>query len=326
MERTVFIMEKNLTRISTRSMSRQAWLAERRKTIGGSDAAGIVGLSRYATPYTVWADKTGRLPDQEDNEAMRQGRELEEYVAKRWEESTGKRVRRSNALLYNPSYPFAHADIDRTVLGEDAGLECKTTSTLNLRQFRNVEFPEQYYVQCVHYLAVTGCQRWYLAVLVFGRGFFTFTLERDQTEIDALMTAEEKFWTLVEQDTPPALDGLEATGEALQVLYPNSRENSVELFGREAMLSEYVALQGQKKELAERISQIENTIKADMQDAESGRCGAYAVSWKTQTRRLFQPKKFALAHPEIDLQVFYRDSSSRPFRVREVSEDQRQAG
>ena len=51
MERTVFIMEKNLTRISTRSMSRQAWLAERRKTIGGSDAAGIVGLSRYATPY-----------------------------------------------------------------------------------------------------------------------------------------------------------------------------------------------------------------------------------------------------------------------------------
>lgn len=192
-------MEKNLTRISTRSMSRQAWLAERRKTIGGSDAAGIVGLSRYATPYAVWADKTGRLPEQEDNEAMRQGRDLEEYVAKRWEESTGKRVRRSNALLYNPSYPFAHADIDRTVLGEDSGPECKTTSALNLRQFRNVEFPEQYYVQCVHYLAVTGCQRWYLAVLVFGRGFFTFTLERDQAEIDALMAAEEQFWALVEQ-------------------------------------------------------------------------------------------------------------------------------
>ena len=100
----------------------------------------------------------------------------------------------------------------------------------------------------------------------------------------------------------------------------------MELFGREAMLSEYVALQDQKKELAQRISQIENTIKADMQDAESGRCGAYMVSWKTQTRRLFQTKEFSLAHPEIDLQEFYRDSSSRPFRVREISEDQRQAG
>ena len=79
-------------------------------------------------------------------------------------------------------------------------------------------------------------------MLVFGRGFFAFTLERDQAEIDALMAAEEQFWVLVEQDTPPALDGLEATGAALQVLYPSSRDNSVDLFGREAMLSEYVAL------------------------------------------------------------------------------------
>lgn len=192
-------MNQHLVRLSTRTMSRPDWLAQRRKSIGGSDAAGIVGLSQYATPYTVWADKTGRLPEQEDNEAMRQGRDLEEYVANRWTEATGKTVRRSNAILYNSLYPFAHADIDRTVVGENAGLECKTTSTLNLRQFKNVEFPEKYYAQCVHYMAVTGAARWYLAVLVYGRGFFTFTLERDQAEIDALMGAERDFWNLVEQ-------------------------------------------------------------------------------------------------------------------------------
>ena len=192
-------MNQHLVRLSTRSMSRADWLAQRRKSIGGSDAAGIVGLSQYATPYTVWADKTGRFADQEDNEAMRQGRDLEGYVAERWMEATGKTVRRSNAILYNSLYPFAHADIDRTVVGENAGLECKTTSTLNLRQFKGIEFPEKYYAQCVHYLAVTGATRWYLAVLVYGRGFFTFTLERDQTEIDALMAAEQDFWKLVEQ-------------------------------------------------------------------------------------------------------------------------------
>ena len=187
-------MKNHLIRISTRNMSHEQWLGIRRKTIGGSDAAGIVGLSQYATPYTVWADKTGHLPDKEDSEAMRQGRDLEEYVAKRWEEATGKTMRRSNSILYNSLYPFAHADIDRSVVGENAGLECKTTSSLNLRQFKGVEFPEKYYVQCVHYMAVTGCQQWYLAVLVFGRGFFTFTLERDQAEIDALMEAEKNFW------------------------------------------------------------------------------------------------------------------------------------
>ena len=308
-------MNQHLVRLSTRSMSRADWLAQRRKSIGGSDAAGIVGLSQYATPYTVWADKIGRFVDQEDNEAMRQGRDLEEYVAERWMEATGKTVRRSNAILYNSLYPFAHADIDRTVVGENAGLECKTTSTLNLRQFKGVEFPEKYYAQCVHYLAVTGATRWYLAVLVYGRGFFTFTLERDQTEIDALMGAERDFWKLVEQDTPPALDGLEPTGNALQSIYPKSRDSGIQLYGREHLLTKYLALQDQKKDILEQISRIENTIKADMGEVERGNCGIYSVSWKSQTRRTFQTQEFAKAHPEIDLEPFYKQSTARPFKV-----------
>jgi len=72
----------------------RGWLSERWKSIGGSDAAAVVGLSQWATPFTVWCDKTGRVPDREDNEAMRQGRDLEEYVAL---EATGKRVHRDNA-------------------------------------------------------------------------------------------------------------------------------------------------------------------------------------------------------------------------------------
>ncbi len=319
-------MDHHLVRLSTRSMSRADWLRQRRKTIGGSDAAGIVGLSQYATPYTVWADKTGRLPEQEDNEAMRQGRDLEEYVAKRWEEATGKTVRRSNAILYNSCYSFAHADIDRTVVGENAGLECKTTSALSVKSFRGVDFPEKYYAQCVHYLAVTGCERWYLAVLVFGRGFFTFTLERDQSEIDALMAAERDFWTLIERDTPPAIDGLSPTGAALQAVYSQSRAGNTQLFGRENLLSEYMDLQGRKKELLEQISRIENTIKADMQDAEAGSSRNYLVSWKTQVRRTFQVKEFAKEHPEIDLQPFYKESLVRPFKVTELQEAYQNAG
>lgn len=321
-------MNQHLIRLSTSSMSHSDWLAQRRKSIGGSDAAGIVGLSQYATPYTVWADKTGRLPEQEDNEAMRQGRDLEEYVAERWMEATGKTVRRSNAMLYNSLYPFAHADIDRTVVGENAGLECKTTSTMDLRQFKNVEFPERYYAQCVHYLAVTGAARWYLAVLVYGRGFFMFTLERDQAEIDALMDAERVFWALVEQDTPPNLDGLEPTGNAVQSIYPISRGGDIHLFGREHLLSRYFELQSQKKEILEKISAIENTIKADMGAAEQGDCGIYSVSWKSQIRRTFQAQEFAKVHPEIDLEPFYKQITARPFKVKvtEVEENLKNAG
>lgn len=310
---------KGIRQVSTKGMSREDWLARRRKTIGGSDAAAIIGLSAYATPYIIFMDKTGRLPDKPDTEAMRLGRDLEGYVAQRWMEATGKKVRRVQAMLYNPRYPFAHADIDYMVVGENAGLECKTTSTLDVKQFNGVEFPEKYYAQCVHYMAVTGAERWYLAVLVFGRGFYTYTLEREQAEIDALMTAEEDFWNgCVKKDAPPPPDGSQAATEALQVIYAESREEERDLFGREVVLDEYMRLKRQKKAIGQRMGEIENTLKEDLREAERGRCGSYTVSWKSQTRSTFQAKAFARAYPGIDLTPFYQTSSSRPFKVMET--------
>ena len=308
---------KGIRKISTKGMSREDWLIQRRKTIGGSDAAGIVGLSKWASPFSVWAEKTGRTAEREDTEAMRQGRDLESYVARRWSEETGKRVYRVSAMLYNPQYPFAHADVDRMVMGENAGLECKTTFSLDLKQFNGVEFPVQYYAQCVHYLAVTGADRWYLAVLAYGRGFFTFVLERNQAEVDALMAAEKAFWHQVEQDIPPAVDGTDATTAALQEVYPVSQNMTAALFGRDTVLQEYMRLKAEKKLLEGRLGEIENTLKADMGEAENGSCGLFNISWKSQTRQTFQTKEFAKDHPHIDLTPYYKNTNLRPFKVTE---------
>lgn len=314
-------MRNFLKKKSTLGMSREEWLELRRHSIGGSDASAIIGLSKWASPYTVWADKTGRLPDKPDTEAMRQGRDLEEYVAQRFSEATGKRVKRCNAILYNPAYPHSHADVDRMIVGENAGLECKTTSTLDVKQFRGVEFPEKYYAQCVHYMAITGADRWYLAVLVLGKEFHVYTLERDEAEIRALMDAEAAFWEqYVETDTPPAADGAESTTDAIRTIYADSSQSICILFGRETLLEEYMALKSQSKALDARIAEIQNTIMEDMQDAERGECGAYTVIWKAQERETFQRKEFEKAHPEINLAEYCRVSKSRPFKVTENKE------
>lgn len=314
-------MRNFLKKKSTLGMSREEWLELRRHSIGGSDAAAIIGLSKWASPYTVWADKTGRLPDKPDTEAMRQGRDLEEYVAQRFSEATGKRVKRCNAILYNPAYPHSHADVDRMIVGENAGLECKTTSTLDVKQFRGVEFPEKYYAQCVHYMAITGADRWYLAVLVLGKEFHVYTLERDEAEIRALMDAETAFWEqYVETDSPPAADGAESTTDAIRTIYADSSQSICILFGRETLLEEYMALKSQSKALDARIAEIQNTIMEDMQDAERGECGAYTVIWKAQERETFQRKEFEKAHPEINLAEYCRVSKSRPFKVTENKE------
>ena len=59
---------------------------------------------------------------------MRQGRDLEDYVAQRFSEETGFKVRRANAIYQSEEHPLLLADFDRLIVGQKAGLECKTVS------------------------------------------------------------------------------------------------------------------------------------------------------------------------------------------------------
>ena len=310
-------MNKCIKKISTINMSREEWLEHRRQSIGGSDAASIIGLNAWCSPYTVWADKLGKLPPQEDNERMRIGRDLEDYVAKRFTEKTGKKVRRENSIITNPKYPFAHANVDRMVVGEDAGLECKTTSVLNLKKFKNGNYPEHYYVQCVHYLAITGCKRWYLGVLVLGEGFYDFVIERDEGEINALMESEEAFWKYVEDKTPPPTDGQKSTSETISILYPESTDETVSLFGYETDLKTYMALSAQIKALETQKDEVANKVKSFMNEAGKGESDHYRVSWTSTERSSFDSKRFAKEHADIDLSEYYKKSTYRTFKVTE---------
>ena len=116
----------------------------------------VLGLNRFRSPYSVWADKTGKLPDAEDTEAMRIGRDLEPYVLRRFAEKSGLRTRHINAIMRNDAFPHIHANVDSVVIGQRAGVEAKTASALNTRAFSGGDFPESYYAQCVTYLAITG--------------------------------------------------------------------------------------------------------------------------------------------------------------------------
>lgn len=303
------------------TFNREEWLRDRKKGIGGSDAAAIIGLNPYSTAYSVWADKLDLVPPKQDSEAMRQGRDFEDIVAHRFMEATGKKVRRKNSIIRNPEYPFAHATVDRLVVGENAGLECKTTSSLNLKKFRDGEYPDTYYCQCVHYMAVTGADRWYLAVLVLGKEFLWYTIERNQDEIDALMEEEKYFWeTYVEQKKQPPVDGYKPTTEAINTIYKDaiSNETPVDLFGRESLFENLANVKAQIKELKCVQEEYEQTIKTDLGENETGQVGRFLVSWKPQNRTTFDHKKFAADNPNVDLSDYYKISTSRILRIKEA--------
>ena len=141
--------------IATRDMSREDWLKIRKAGIGGSDAGAVCGVNPYTSAMDIYYDKVTDDICLEDSEAMRQGRELENYVAERFCEATGFKVRRSNKMYRSTEYPFMIADVDRFVVGQDAGLECKTASAYNGDKWKDGRIPPHYLVQCLHYMAVT---------------------------------------------------------------------------------------------------------------------------------------------------------------------------
>lgn len=64
---------------------RDAWLAERRRGIGGSDVAAVLGLDPYTTPYKLWREKTNQLDEEEKTSAaIRRGNVLEDCLGARY--------------------------------------------------------------------------------------------------------------------------------------------------------------------------------------------------------------------------------------------------
>ena len=312
-------------------MSREDWLAERRKSLGGSDVGAILGLNRWRSPYTVWADKRGLIPDEPDNEAMRVGRDLEPYVLQRFREASGLRTRHVNAILRNSDYPHMHANVDSMVVGMAAGVEAKTASALNTRLFRGAEFPASYYAQCVTYLAVTEAQRWYLAVLIMGREFRIYQLTRivadpvpewcessvyiPPTELEQLKAAAAAFWDRVEYGTPPPVDASESTGEALGAIYPVSEDEEIDLTDLHDAVAALIAVNDRIKVLKSVAEGYKNIIKERMQVATRGSSALGTITWKTQLERTLDVKRLAADHPEIELANYYNISKSRVFKL-----------
>ena len=109
--------------VDTTKITHEEWLNYRKMGLTGTDAACICGLNPYKSAMQVFIDKTTDEIEDFDNESMRQGRDLEFYVAERFCELYKKRVRRVNAICINEEYPFLLADFDRVIVGERAGLE-----------------------------------------------------------------------------------------------------------------------------------------------------------------------------------------------------------
>lgn len=321
MEKNVSFMGVNIlpaqVLVKTLNIDRNEWIEWRKMGIGGSDAAAIAGLNPWKSPIEVYLDKIGELPDQEDNEMMYWGRVLEDIVAKEFSNRTGKKVRRRNAILQHPKYTFMIANIDRELTREKVGLECKTVSEYGKDDWKDDKVPEQYILQCQHYMAVTGYKGWWIAALIGGNKFVYKYIERDDDIISYLIQIESDFWKMVENRTPPAVDGSESSSEILKLLYPESDTDTEIVLPIEAqtLIDEYEIACAEEKAAVQKKEEAANKLKALLGKYETGKVGDRIVIWKTVRSNRLDSKALKAAHPEI-YQKFVKESSYRRFEIK----------
>lgn len=303
--------------VSTLGMSHEEWLKYRKMGIGGSDAGAICGLNPYSSAIQVYSDKTKDEISEFDNEAMRQGRDLEQYVAERFTEETDLKVRRANAIFCHDAYPFIMANIDRLVVGENAGLECKTVNAYNADKWKDGQVPLHYQIQCHHYMLVTGAKAWYIAAVILGVRFVYRKIERDEEIINYLIKIESDFWNHhVMQGIMPEPDGSRACDEILSRYYPKAcMKETLEL-------PDYKEKLQRRKDLVEIIermekekNQIEQEIKAEMGEFEQAVCDDYRISWTNVSSARIDTKRLKLEEPEL-YQKYLNESSSRRFQIK----------
>lgn len=313
------------TNIETLTEDEQ-WHFRRSLGIGGSEAGTILGLNKYQSAWDLWAIKTGRMPapDLSDNMAVKMGHKLEQTVAELYAEVTGKQVRRSNIHHQHKEKPWLVGNLDRVVVGEKRGLECKTASSFAAKgKFGKGnqygpdgelallcdEVPDTYLIQVQHYMSVTGLPVFDLAVLIDGRDFRIFTVHRNDELIAEIEEQLTDFWfnNVIADIAPP--------GEAIadpEIIKGSTVEATPDITG---LIDLHKELDEAIKELKAEQDQVDDQIKRFIGESEILVSGGHQIaSYKTVNSNRFDTAAFKKSEPAL-YQQYVKQSSSRSLRV-----------
>ena len=252
------------------TVSREEFLERRKSGIGGADVAAILGLSKWKTPYQVWADKTGRSPEKDESEYLHWGNVLEQVVADEFVlRNPGRKVQRRNEMFRSKEHPELIADIDRYIVGGGV-LECKTSNAFALSDWGETgsdNVPEYYLTQVQHYMYVTGYHEAVLAVLIGGNHYRQYEIGYD-AELTEWMAAKcVEFWNeYVLKDCPPPV----TVRDDLKSIFPgNAGEVKTADAAFVKMLNDYCDAQNAEKEAKKQKEIAASELKLWLENAES---------------------------------------------------------
>jgi putative phage-type endonuclease len=265
---------------------RERWLTYRKSGIGGSDVAGICGISPWSSPVKVYMDKIGEDINTEEKEYLKWGRLLESPIAREYENRTNKQFKRIAGVLQHREYPWAIGSLDGEYESKESRgvLEIKTLNPFHLSDWSDELVPDHYMTQVQWYLFLTGYRLADIAVLVGGQKLILREgIKRNDEIIRNLVQICERFWReYVIPRNPPPVDESEVSTRLLNTMYPESSRTTIELGSTGGDLhTKLHKVNNCIKELEKEKRLYENKLKEMLKTNEVGTInGKEAVTWK----------------------------------------------
>lgn len=304
---------------------------DRRRYIGGSDVAAVLGISPWRTPLQLWEAKTApALPQERPPTGPKlRGHRWEAVVAEmlvEYLEAHGHTVEvvANNRRYIDAERPYLAAEIDFEVRldGEDeiTNVELKTVHPFKVGEWGEAgtdESPVWYTAQGMHGLGVTGRRRCLVAPLFGADEIRAYPVLRDDETIDAMRARCDAFWQLVQTGVSPD----PTTLADLDRLYRGD-DTQPALIADEELTRHVLRLRAIKAEIKAReleAEQVEFDVKRAMRDAvelvipDDGK--KVAISWKERSTTWLDQAALKEIHPKLHRE-FTRKGSTRVFTIK----------
>ena len=291
---------KLLLHAGAEETDKDAWLGLKKSHISGTDAGVIMGVNPYKTPYALFFEKA--LPDDQlggddvgAKEAVHFGKILEEVVANEFTRRTGLKICRKGTLG-DRCCDYRIANIDRKIIGENAGLECKTTSYMNKEAWDDNQIPRHYYYQCLHYMLVLFCDAdgkllskyrgacWYIACLIGGQKFVYKKIKFNQEDAYELAAKEKRFYGRLQNNTPPPITDAPSDEEFAKRTAADKDHGTLSN-DLDEIATRLRNLQEVEKEAKTAMQELKNKLIEAMREYETAESSHFSFTFKSSKPR-----------------------------------------
>jgi len=211
------------------------WLEWRKTKVTASELPIILGISKWATAYSLWQQKLGFTGGVKDNYAMKRGRDLEPMVRDLANENMCAKF--VPAVLVSNDLAWAAASLDGIDREYENGaiMEIKCPGLADHQLAEKEEVPPHYYPQIQWQLFVADLHTCYY-VSYYDQSLAIFEVVRDDDYIsNTLLPAAAEFYRcLVEMEEPAKEED-----DFIQIVDPQFEEHAREWKAAKELLTLY---------------------------------------------------------------------------------------